>query len=77
VVVSPVAVVSLASAADAATSFANCTAMHRVYSHGVSTSNAAAAKQVRAGYGRPAVRPAIYAANRSSDRDKDGTACEG
>jgi hypothetical protein len=63
--------------ADAAgRSFANCTAMHKVYKHGVAKSRAAATKQVRAGYGRPAVKPAVYAANKKSDRDKDGTACE-
>src|SRR4051794_6849098 len=74
VVVAPLATVSLASSADAATHFANCTAMHRVYKHGVAKTNAAAAKQVRAGYGRPAVRSALYYANSGSDRDKDGTA---
>jgi hypothetical protein len=67
---------SLAAPADAATHFANCTSMHRTYKHGVAKSAAAAAKQVRAGYGRPAVKPAVYAANRGSDRDGDGTACE-
>jgi hypothetical protein len=72
----PLSVVTMGSSADAATHFANCTAMHRVYKHGVSKSSAAAAKQVRAGYGRPAVKPAVYAANSGSDRDKDGTACE-
>ena len=63
--------------ADAAgRSFANCTAMPKVYKHGVAKSRAAANKQVRAGNGRPAVKPAVYAANKKSDRDKDGTACE-
>ncbi len=65
-----------AAPADAATSFANCTAMHRVYKHGVAKSDRAAAYQVRKGYGRPAVRPKVYWANVKSDRDKDGTACE-
>jgi len=31
---------------------------------------------VRAGYGRPAVKPAVYRANNESDADNDGTACE-
>ena len=56
--------------------FANCNAMHKVYPHGVAKSKAAAAKQVRAGNGRPAVKKAVYVANKGSDRDKDGTACE-
>lgn len=75
-----VAAVAVAGAAvpaeAAATTFSNCTAMHRVYKHGVSKSAAAASKQVRAGYGRPAVKPAVYSANIGSDRDRDGTACE-
>jgi hypothetical protein len=66
----------VAGSADAATRFANCTAMHHVYKHGVAKSTAAANHQVRAGYGRPAVKPKVYAANAFSDRDKDGTACE-
>ena len=66
-----------APAADAATTFANCTAMHRTFKHGVAKSDRAAAAQVRQGYGRPAVRYRIYMANyRSMDRDRDGTACE-
>ena len=50
--------------------------MHKVYKHGVAKSSTAAARQVRAGYGRPAVKPRVYRANLKSDRDKDGTACE-
>ena len=50
--------------------------MHKVYKHGVAKSSTAAAKQVRAGYGRPAVKPLVYRANIKSDRDRDGTACE-
>ncbi len=33
--------------------YKNCTALARVFPHGVAKSPAAAAKQVRAGYGRP------------------------
>ena len=68
--------VGVTAPADAATKFANCTAMHKVYKHGVAKSSTAAARQVRAGYGRPAVKPLVYRANLKSDRDKDGTACE-
>jgi hypothetical protein len=67
---------SVAGTADAATRFANCTVMHHTYRHGVATSAKAASYQVRQGYGRPVVKPAVYAANSFSDRDKDGTACE-
>ncbi len=74
-VVAPIAVTA-APADAAARSFANCTAMHKVYKHGVAKSSTAAARQVRAGYGRPAVKPRVYRANLKSDRDKDGTACE-
>lgn len=56
--------------------FANCTAMHRVYKHGVARSVKAANYQVRTGHYRPAVKPAVYRANVKSDADKDGTACE-
>lgn len=70
-------VVLMTPAADAATTFANCTAMHRTFKHGVAKNDRAAAYQVRQGYGRPAVRYRIYMANyRSMDRDRDGTACE-
>lgn len=62
--------------AEAATRFANCTAMHKVYKYGVAKSNAAADYQVRHGNHRPAVRPKVYYANIRSDRDHDGTACE-
>ena len=68
--------ISVAGPADAAAHFANCTAMHHKYKHGVARSAAAASYQVRKGYGRPAVNAAIYRANSGSDRDKDGTACE-
>ena len=65
-----------AGPADAATDFANCDAMHRVFKYGVARSKAAANKQARTGHYRPAVRPAVYAVNNESDADKDGTACE-
>lgn len=68
---------AIAPAADAARprKFANCDAMHRVHPHGV---------------GRPGARDhtsgtpvttfrrdrALYLANRGSDRDGDGIACE-
>ena len=63
-------------AADAtAREFANCTAMHRVYPHGVGkygardkTSSTPVTNFKRS--------KALYRANSYSDRDKDGIACE-
>lgn len=70
------ALVLVPGQADAATRFSNCTAMHHTYKYGVAKSSAAASYQVKHGNHRPAVKPKVYAANSSSDRDKDGTACE-
>ncbi|GAB2982964.1 excalibur calcium-binding domain-containing protein [Nocardioides montaniterrae] len=70
---------SVAPSAEAA-SYANCTALHRDFKHGVAKSAAAAQKQVRQGYGRPAygkrAQNIYWTVYRSMDRDKDGTACE-
>ena len=62
--------------AHAATTFANCTAMHKAYKYGVAKSSAAASYQVRHGHHRPTVSSKLYYANAKSDRDHDGTACE-
>lgn len=70
------AMVLVPGQADAATTFANCTAMHKVYRYGVAKSVSAANYQVRRGNHRPAVKPRVYSANIKSDRDHDGTACE-
>lgn len=57
--------------------FANCTALNRVYSSGIAKSQAAANAQVRAGNRRPTVSRPIYDKNYTRlDRDRDGTACE-
>ena len=57
--------------------FANCTAMHRVYPHGVG--KVGAHDHVR-GKSKPVTNfyrsNAIYAANARLDADKDGIACE-
>ena len=63
---------SEAAQADRATTFANCTAMHKVWHHGVAKSRAASRRD---GHGAP-VKPGVYAANQKSDRDHDGVACE-
>ena len=65
------------SANAAGRAFANCTAMHQVYKHGVAR---VGAHDVVRGSTRPVtsfkVSTAIYNANRKSDRDGDGVACE-
>lgn len=74
------ATVVIAEPAHAARHFANCTALTKVYDHGVARSKKAALKQVRQGYGKPAHGKrarAVYHENKANlDRDKDGTACE-
>jgi hypothetical protein len=66
--------------AQAQTKYSNCTALHRDFKHGVARSKAAANRQVRDGYGRPAfgrhARDVYWANHANLDRDKDGTACE-
>jgi hypothetical protein len=55
--------------------FANCTAMHQVYKHGVGRRYAhdhTSGKPVTNFYHNNA----LYYANRKSDRDHDGIACE-
>ena len=57
--------------------FANCTALNRTYPHGVGRKGATdhvsgASKRVT----NFAVNTAVYNANKKSDRDKDGIACE-
>jgi len=56
-------------------SFKNCTAMNKVYPHGVGRTGARDKTS-----GTPVtnfkVSSSLYAANRGSDRDKDGVACE-
>ncbi len=55
--------------------FANCTAMNKVYAHGVGRPGAVdstSGKRVTT-FKRDT---ALYNANASSDRDKDGIACE-
>ncbi|GAB2855447.1 excalibur calcium-binding domain-containing protein [Nocardioides pacificus] len=65
---------STATAASAPT-FANCDALHRVYPHGVGLPGARDRTS-----GTPVTSfkrsRALYRANKKSDRDKDGVACE-
>ena len=61
----------------AAKKFANCTALNRVYPHGVGK---VGAKDKVKGKTKPVTNftknNALYKANAKSDRDKDGVACE-
>jgi len=60
--------------------YAGCRGLHKDFTHGVAKGRAAAAKQLRDGYGRPTHGPharQVYWANyRKLDPDKDGTSCE-
>jgi hypothetical protein len=67
---------AFAGPAEAVKDFAGCGAMHQTFKNGVAKSIAAAHRQERSGHKRPDVRPAIYRANKESDADRDGTACE-
>ena len=67
---------TFAGPAEAVTDFRGCSQMHRTFEFGVAKSRFAAHRQERLGHKRPAVRPAIYRANKESDGDRDGTACE-
>jgi hypothetical protein len=71
----PIAATSLSS--SAATTFKNCTALNKKYPHGVGKPGAH--DKVR-GSTKPVtnfkVSASLYQANKKSDRDKDGIACE-
>lgn len=70
-----VAVPPQALPAQAVTDFANCTALNKVYPHGVGLKNAHDHTS-----GTPvtnfARKPLVYKANKESDGDGDGIACE-
>lgn len=54
--------------------FKNCTAMNKVYPHGVAKKGY---ETTASGLtGEPFVNTKLYKANKGSDRDKDGVACE-
>ncbi|WP_305786373.1 excalibur calcium-binding domain-containing protein [Symbioplanes lichenis] len=80
VLVAALAATGLAAAGPAeaaAKTYKNCTALNKVYKHGVARKGAS--DKVR-GSTRPVttftVSTAVYNANKKSDRDKDGVACE-
>jgi len=55
--------------------FANCTELNKLYPGGVSKNSNATNRGGATNY-TPLVKPKIYKANASKDRDKDGIACE-
>ena len=55
--------------------FANCAAMNKLYPGGVAKNSKVTNKGGATNY-NPSVKPKIYKANSSKDRDKDGIACE-
>lgn len=59
----------------AAKRFKNCTEMNKVYKGGVAKSKTTKNKGGKTRY-KPYVNKALYDANQSKDRDKDGIACE-
>jgi hypothetical protein len=69
-----VSIVSIPTANAGAKKFKNCTELNKVYPGGVALPGA-----VNAGGAtkkEPKYDKALYTANKSSDRDKDGIACE-
>jgi hypothetical protein len=73
VLATPVALASAASAAEPAPrKYANCTALNKVYPHGVALTLAAARRDGHGAW----VRPRVYNLNSGSDRDRDNVACE-
>jgi hypothetical protein len=69
-----VAVAPSSQANAAAKKFKNCTELNKVYPGGVALPSAVNAGGVTKK--EPKYDKALYTANKSSDRDKDGIACE-
>ncbi|RHW32132.1 hypothetical protein D1B31_21580 [Neobacillus notoginsengisoli] len=55
--------------------YKNCTEINKVYKGGIAKSSKVKNKGGKTKY-KPFVSKALYDANRSKDRDKDGIACE-
>ncbi len=77
VLVAGLAPAASASSAGSARHFSNCTAMHKVYKHGVGQVHA---RDHVSGHTKPVTTfthsNALYAANKGLDRDHDKIACE-
>ena len=71
------AIVAPSSGSPSLTSkkFANCAALNAVYPGGVAKNSKVSNMGGATNY-PPALKPKIYKANASKDRDKDGIACE-
>ena len=83
VLATTVAVGGATSAQAAPKSYANCTAVHKVYSGGIAKKSVTKNKVVSGGKttyralkGTVKKDDALYKANSKLDRDKDGIACE-
>jgi hypothetical protein len=66
--------INIQSPANAARSFKNCTELNRIYKGGVALPGAI--NQGGVTKYEPKYNRALYMANKKSDRDKDGIACE-
>lgn len=69
-------VVTAPPAAAAPKRYASCAKLRADFPKGVARTKAAAQRQVKAGFRRPAVKPVVYKKNRRLDPDRDRTACE-
>lgn len=67
--------VSTISAESKVKTYKNCTELNKVYKGGVAISSSTKNKGGKTKY-KPFVSKALYEANKKSDRDKDGIACE-
>ena len=65
-----------ASAATRYTTYKNCTEMHKRYKGGVARVGARDVRASGRARYKPYVNTGLYNANKKSDRDKDGIACE-
>lgn len=64
------------AAAPKPMAYANCTALHKVYPHGVAKAKGTVDKTSGVKVTNFTVDAKTYALNTKSDRDKDGIACE-
>ncbi|QJC53284.1 excalibur calcium-binding domain-containing protein [Paenibacillus albicereus] len=64
-----------ATAAEKAQTYKNCTALNKDYPGGVAISSSTKNKGGKTKH-KPHASKALYEANKKSDRDKDGIACE-
>jgi cytochrome c2 len=75
-IVAPASAQATAKPAPKPRVFANCTQMHTVYKGGVAKVGAKDKRKSGKAKYKPYVNTALYNANKKSDADKDGVACE-